>query len=46
MKKNNHIEQYFSQVKAISDQIDNKKINDMAVMILNIKKRKGRIFLL
>ena len=44
MSKKNHINKYFNEVSIISNLIDRKIIDKIALEILKIKRRKGRLF--
>ncbi len=45
-EKNNHISKFLNQVADIADLLDKKKINDLVIQIVKIKKKNGRIFFL
>ena len=44
MNKKNHINKYFNEISIISNLIDRKIIDKIALEILKIKRRKGRLF--
>ena len=43
---NNHVNQYFFQVKATADLIDKQQIESLADALVNLRERRGRLFLL
>ena len=44
MSKKNHINKYFNEVSIISNLIDRKIIDKIALEILKVKRKKGRLF--
>ncbi len=44
MNKKNHINKYFQEISIISNLIDRKVIDKIALEILKIKRKKGRLF--
>ena len=44
MSNKNHINKYFKEVSIISNLIDRKVIDKIALEILKIKRKKGRLF--
>ena len=44
--ENKHIENYFEQVKSISDLINKSEISELAESLLKIRKNEGRLFFL
>ena len=46
MEKNNHINNYFNQIKLVSYKIDKKQIEQLVKTLVKIRERKGRVFFL
>lgn len=46
MKKQNHLDNFFSEINYINSCIDKKKINNVILELKKLKKKGGRIFLL
>jgi len=44
--ENNHVTQYFEQVKAVADLIDKQQIDSLANALLSLRENGGRLFLL
>lgn len=44
--QNNHVKQYFEQVKSIADLIDKQQIDSLATALLSVRESGGRLFLL